>query len=217
MDSPADLLRKARIAHGFKSAAAAARKHGWKSPTYTSHENGNRPISRKAAKLYAAAYNISERALMGIRGHDEGAELAANVLVVGEAAMGTWLDTAVVERKQEQPKALSVPGRARRIAVRVTDESANLSILPGEYAIVEPLERGHGELKNGALVLINRKRGTLLERSIRRVELRSDGKLRLVTHSNLTRLAEALTYPSPKTADEIVLVGQVVGKYVEFE
>ena len=222
VDSPADLLRKARAARGFRSATAAAKRYGWKVPTYISHENGTRGIRgipKEAAQKYAAAFgNVSEHALMGTAtGDDKGQGIATNVIVVGEAAMGIWRDLGLAEQPGEKHRMLSVPGPAGRRAVRVVDDSVNLSILPGEFAVYVALNPVHPDVSDGALVLIDRRRGGLLERSIRRVEMRSDGKMRLSTHSSVAKLAEALSYPSPKSGDEITLVGRIIGKYVEFE
>lgn len=58
MPDPATKLRQLRLAAGFESAAAAARRFGWPLNTYKSHENGLRPISKKAAIKYANAYKV---------------------------------------------------------------------------------------------------------------------------------------------------------------
>lgn len=221
VDTPADILRKARKERGFRSAAEAARYLGVPVATFTSHENGTRGhkgIPREAAQLYAAKFgNVSEQALMGLTtGDKRGQQIAPNVLVLGDAAMGIWLESDVAEKRGTKDRVFGVPGSDTRYAVRVIDESVNLRILPGEFAIYEPLPP-HKSLQDGWLVLIDRKRNGLLERSIRRVELRSDGKARLVVHSSLERLREVLTYPSSKPGEEIVLVGHIVGKFVEFE
>lgn len=60
MTDPATKLRQLRLAAGFESAAAAARRYGWSLNTYKSHENGTRPISKKAAAMYANAYKVLE-------------------------------------------------------------------------------------------------------------------------------------------------------------
>lgn len=46
-------LRRARIAAGFRSAAALARAVGAPEVTVRAHENGNRPVTSAAAQLYA--------------------------------------------------------------------------------------------------------------------------------------------------------------------
>lgn len=58
MESRADRLRKARIARGYATAAAAAEAFGWNPNTYSSNENGNAPFSYKKAKEYASAFVV---------------------------------------------------------------------------------------------------------------------------------------------------------------
>lgn len=60
MDQAHDRLRKARIAAGFKSAAAAAdaQTPKWNKNSYSSNENGNAPFSFKTAQKYASAFGV---------------------------------------------------------------------------------------------------------------------------------------------------------------
>ncbi len=54
-----DRLKEARKAAKFRSAAAAARKHGWVYTTYSSHENGQTPVPIEAAFEYGKAFKAS--------------------------------------------------------------------------------------------------------------------------------------------------------------
>lgn len=60
MEQPKDRLQRAREAAGFKSPTEAARAHkGYLGKDLLiSNENGNRPISRKAAQKYAEAFGV---------------------------------------------------------------------------------------------------------------------------------------------------------------
>jgi len=51
-------LRTARQRAGFDSAAAAARRFGWREPTYAAHENGSRGVRPDAAETYAKAFKV---------------------------------------------------------------------------------------------------------------------------------------------------------------
>ncbi len=51
---------------GFRSAAAAARAHGWAIGTYAGHENGHRGVTLQAAERYARAYHVKLRWLLGL-------------------------------------------------------------------------------------------------------------------------------------------------------
>lgn len=58
-------LKKARTDSGFKNPTEAARSLGWNIPTYISHENGTRPLTRNAAARYAEGFNVSPGWLLG--------------------------------------------------------------------------------------------------------------------------------------------------------
>lgn len=64
--SPADRLRRARLAAGFRTAAGAARKFGWEQPAYRSHDNGARTFGRDRAEVYARAFSVSAAWLMAL-------------------------------------------------------------------------------------------------------------------------------------------------------
>jgi hypothetical protein len=73
MEEPKHRLKKARAGAGFKSPAEAARGiREINQHTLTSHENGNRPISRKAAEQYARVFGVRAGWLLFGDG-DEGA------------------------------------------------------------------------------------------------------------------------------------------------
>lgn len=92
MDEAHDRLRKARIAAGLKSAAAAAKRFGWTASTYSSHENGQTtPMPYKAAAAYAAAFKVSTGWLLT----GDGEPAAQNrVEIVGKIGAGGAIDTS---------------------------------------------------------------------------------------------------------------------------
>ncbi|MGB8601105.1 MAG: XRE family transcriptional regulator [Rhizomicrobium sp.] len=59
MRSTADRLRVAREKAGYKSAAEALERFGWKQSTYLAHENGQNGIRPEKAKVYAEAFNVT--------------------------------------------------------------------------------------------------------------------------------------------------------------
>lgn len=59
MGESSDRLRMARERAKFKSARAAALRHGWTVSTYASHENGQTDVPSKEAKKYAKAFKVS--------------------------------------------------------------------------------------------------------------------------------------------------------------
>jgi len=68
MDESNTRLREARKAAGFKSARAAALRYNWTPSTYASHENGQTPVPRDAAKAYAKAFKVSLAWLLDLEG-----------------------------------------------------------------------------------------------------------------------------------------------------
>jgi phage repressor protein C with HTH and peptisase S24 domain len=66
MDETNERLRKARDDAGFKSAMSAAKRFGWTPSTYASHENGQTPVPRKAAEVYAKAFKVSPAWLLNV-------------------------------------------------------------------------------------------------------------------------------------------------------
>lgn len=60
MEKPNDRLVRARLRAGLKTPTEAARKFSREinRNTITSHENGNRPISRKAAERYGRLFDV---------------------------------------------------------------------------------------------------------------------------------------------------------------
>jgi hypothetical protein len=69
---PARRLQEAREKAGFASAKAAATRFGWSPDSYHQHENGQRGITRVAAK-YAKAFKVSEAWLLTGDGQGPGA------------------------------------------------------------------------------------------------------------------------------------------------
>lgn len=65
----ATILKAARIAAGFRSAAAAAAHFGWSADTLRGHESGARRISEDDAKKYATSFGVEMRQLLKPPGH----------------------------------------------------------------------------------------------------------------------------------------------------
>lgn len=219
MIKPAEILKTAREKAGFDKPTEAARAHGWVESTYISHENGTRGIGKQYAKRYAKAFGIREADLLGISAApDAEGDTERSIRVIGETAVGLWQDTTI-EREREKA-ALRLPdvgsGTRKRQAFKAVDQSADKTISAGEYAIFEPLSSEEiAALPVNSLVIVERWRGALRERSIRRVLRKSGVKIELACHSTERRFSEAITYPSPKSTEKVEIVGRVVGKYAD--
>jgi phage repressor protein C with HTH and peptisase S24 domain len=68
MDDTNKRLRQARQKAGHKSARAAALRYNWVPSTYASHENGQTPLPKEAALVYAKAFKVPPSWLLGIEG-----------------------------------------------------------------------------------------------------------------------------------------------------
>ncbi len=214
METPAQKLRKARIAKGFPHAADAARAYGWPASTYTSHENGTRGIQVEAARRYARAFGLDSGELLGLEsGRPSILKTTEDLTIMGSTAIGIWKDTKI-EEEPPREKLRGVPRTApgRRQAVQVIDESVNRSIAPGEYAIYEEISVDP-EHADGALLYIERSRDGLVERSIRRAFRLDPGRLKLIAHSTRPQFADPIEYPSSHGNEDITILGRVVGKY----
>lgn len=100
-----------------------------------------------------------------------------------------------------------------QFALEVLDDSVNKLISNGEFAICTPFADGDaGNLSVGALVVVERQRGDLTERSIRRVKT-IGARLELQSYSTDTRYAETVESPSRRKDEAVSVVARVVGKY----
>jgi hypothetical protein len=68
LNTPAGRLKTARIDAGYSSAAEFASANGLVVPTYRSHENGARDLSREAAKKYSKILGVTVGWLLNAEG-----------------------------------------------------------------------------------------------------------------------------------------------------
>lgn len=223
MDSPADRLRKVRKERGFASARSAALRYGWKVPTYTSHENGTRDLTRAFAD-YAEKFRVSETWLRGLT--DDRETGVKGTPVMGEAAVGVWRETPATSARKGANAAISVPliededVDGVRFSIHVADASINKALPMGSYAICEPCparDYASHEFVVGDILYIERLRQGMREMSLRRVSQVGPDRLRLATFSTDSSLKQAeLAYPS-SASERIRLVGRVVGTYRDYK
>lgn len=210
--TPADILRAARLARGFSTAAEAARHFGWSDVTYTSHENGTRGIRKDAATKYAKAFGIDAASLLGLTASSLQIDADQGVNVIGTAAWGLWRDTSMQylggSVQVNLPKGAK--GMPRR-AILVSDASVDKAIMPDSYAIFEPVIEP-ANIQSGKFVVIRRLAETLEELSVRRVQSNIDGKMRLTAYSHSTHFKEVLTVDLTHP-NGVEILGVVVGKY----
>jgi len=89
MDNPADRLRRARVAAGFETAAAAAAALGVSQATYSQHENGIRGFPASKAEKYARRFRVTPEWLLYGRGDEPTAKpTSKTVPLVGYVGAG---------------------------------------------------------------------------------------------------------------------------------
>lgn len=216
-ETPAERLRRARLARGYATAADAARAFGWPTSTYTSHENSTRGLRRDAARRYSQAFGIPLHELLEI---PRGPDPVDSVPVVAKSAVGVWRDIRL-DVGQNTARALDVvipssdSGESPvRVAVEVCDQSVNRALDLGDFAICRPLKELELErIPLNALVWVERRRGGLVEQSIRRLAERRGAQLVLSSHSKDSRLSDTITFPSQNKDETVTIKGRVVGRY----
>lgn len=216
METAADRLRKARIARGFDSPTAAARHFGWSEVTYRAHENGTRGLRIEAAKRYARAFRVPLGELLGTGAG--GSVATESIPVVGSAAWGVWLDMAIAEAGLDEAVSLPImqDEDAPKRAIRISDNSVNLRIPEGYFAIYREVDADRiPELPIGKLVVVKRRKAGLLERTVRLVARHSGDTVYLSPHSSDPRYTGELPVSHTKMTDAATIVGEVVGIYGE--
>ncbi|MGI9428938.1 MAG: S24 family peptidase [Bythopirellula sp.] len=215
-DSPSDVLRRARIAKGYASAADAARHFQWSISSYTAHENGTRGIRPKAAKLYAEAFGVSPGRLLDIPAPTFAGgsmETNASVEVVGEAAWGVWRE--VEASGQEAGQVVRLPDDTSGCyALRMGDASLDREIVAGSLVFFEPVKKAP-QLSVGQFVVVRRTRHDLSELTVQYVAEVDGDRVSLSGRSTQSRYDAVTTYDASNPGD-IEIRGVVVGSYRSF-
>lgn len=141
MPERAQRLRSARIAAGFTSASAAARRLNISVPTYLAHENGGRAFSVEDAKLYARRFGVSlEWLLTGEGDSAAGPSRWRGTPVAGAISYTAWedrppLDLSAPPSDYLQIAVVAGSDEANWFAVVVPEGLDWQSVLPGDYLL----------------------------------------------------------------------------------
>lgn len=242
MDSPADRLRRLRLDLGFATAADVCARFGWPVGTYRSHENGHRELSRKAAETYARALKTTagfllfgERLGQNQAGLTEASRLklspethsesefgrVVQVPVLGETAAGKWLEFEDVDTEKYAP-ILAIAGRypvSEQFAYRVVGPSMDKArIFDGDFVICVPYWHARTAPTTGDLVVVERRRGPVFERTVKELQV-ADGGFELWPRSTDPRFQQPIKVPKnhdllEEDGTTIEIVGLVVASYV---
>lgn len=215
MSEPYERLQRARIDAGFESAREAAMNFGWGISTYTSHENGQRGLRPDAARRYARAFKVKPEWLLYGAGKTASEDaMPVAVPVVGRVAAGLWLDADTYDYADDAwiPAVRSPEHRnGRQVAYKVEGPSMNRVLPDGVYAI-GVLFPDAGDPRDGDIVVLRRERGGLVETTIKRYVVSSDGVL-LMPESDDPRYQKPINLRASEDDTSVQIHAIVVGSY----
>lgn len=234
-------LAVSRAAAGFRSARAAAIENGWPESSYRAHETGTRTIGQDDADRYAKAYRArgvevsAQQILFGAHKGEEAEapqpdmlsgsiELGAprpvrQVAIRGETAAGVWFEPdAFVD--EDQPLVPVVPGKydgLEQFSFKVVGSSMDkVKIFNGSYVVCVPYFEARGGITDGDIVVVERRKGQLIERTCKEVKIIRGG-YELWPRSTDPRYQDPLhvKHRNRDAADgeEIEVVGLVIGVF----
>lgn len=141
MEEPKHRLQKARAAAGFSGPAEAARafaRQKLNQNTLTSHENGNRDISRKAAEKYADLFGVSAGWILFGDSGDPAAKADVDVPLLSMVSAGNLRFQPSVEENDviRRIKVGELP-KGDWIALQVDGDSMNRVAPDGAIILVD--------------------------------------------------------------------------------
>lgn len=143
--------------------------------------------------------------------------IVKHVPVRGETAGGLWVEYIVGDDTYEHvPVVPTKYADLEQFAYRVRGNSMDKAkILDGDYVVCVPYFMARSQLQDGDIVVVERRRAGLYERTCKCLEVKPNGASALVSRSNDPRHAEPLFTVGDGQADdiEIEIVGLVVGRY----
>ncbi|MEJ8476429.1 LexA family transcriptional regulator [Roseibium algae] len=226
-----DRLKTAREKAGFKSASEAARLlRSININTLISNENGNRPISKKMAQVYAESFNVSPGWLL----YGDGDQLkpvagvqnpgtVQTLNIHGEVAAGLWLESNLFEAETIETSTLigcdsRFPSSAQYL-LRIKGESLNKVAQDGDLILCVNYLDALIEIKIGDLAVVERSRdgGHTVERTAKRI-VKHNGVVELHPVSTDPRFQNAITYSDlDPEASEVMIKAKIIGVIKQFD
>lgn len=220
-------MAAARKAAGFQSSRAAALAHAWPESTYRAHEAGTRTIGQDDAERYARAFrtrgvNVSAKTILF---EERQPFLPVNyVLIRGEAAPRRWIEPGEVF-SQDQVLIPAVPGKfemLEQFAFRIVGPSMELKrIFNGDFVICVKYFDARADLMDGDIVVIEKRKDGLIERTCRELKIRPDGfelwsrpaDPKSQDQKNDIAIRVKNREKSSEDGDDVEIVGLVIGRY----
>jgi transcriptional regulator with XRE-family HTH domain len=218
-------LKKLRLEHPEKwTQEQAAEKFGYSKSGYIKLEDGDRKLNRHVITAAMQIYGVSSDQVLGTTRPAVQPEVAM-ARVVGEVNAGIWLETNpfafdpdLPSEEDKYPPMPFVPLPAYRgleqFAVKVIGPSVNQVIKDGHFAVCVPYWKARAAIREGDLVVVQRRQGDLFEGTIKRV-YQAGGQWELRPQSDDPRHQTPIKIP-PMTAEadhqdhEVEIIGLVI-------
>jgi transcriptional regulator with XRE-family HTH domain len=222
-------LREARVAAGYIAASKAAQAIGVGASTYMNHENGTggRGVPAPALRRYAQFFRVSADWLLTGRGdmRGKGDTTSSNPLLeiklaplCGSVAAGAWLDHDDATDVIPAPVPY-VPTRfptLSQFAYKIVGNSVDLARLhDGDFAVCVPYWEARRAPVEDDLVIVERRRGSEIERTCKVLKLTKEG-FELWPRSSNPKWQAPIVVRQDHLADdgtEIEIVALVIGRF----
>ena len=143
-------------------------------------------------------------------------DIARRIPVVGDVQAGVWLEAVAREYYEvDEYLPIDVAGyeSARLKAMRVVGPSMNKIYPPGRFVVLaEPAEAG---IRNGDHVVVERRRGPMVEITLKEYVEEADGRIALWPRSNHPDFQEPFYLKNRDETDQdgLTIIGVVVADY----
>jgi len=219
METTGERLKAARMAAGYESAKQAAEAMDVPVATYTQHENANRGLPADRARRYAQFFETTPEWLLYGRGVSEPPAadrgllpLARQVPVRGVVQAGAWAEVLIDDEPLDWI-AFEAPeyARAQLFALDVRGPSMNRVYPDGCRVICAvPAEAG---IRDQDYVVVRRRRGSLVETTLKQLVVEKDGSLSLYPRSTDPAHQAPMRLDTARDADDgAEIVGVVIAK-----
>ncbi len=221
-------LKLARERAGYKTAKLASTALGVPYGTYSGHEAGSRGIKTLELQQYAKRFRVSLNWLAFGEGELGGKQKPLQEAVTfapvrGLARAGAWYEFE--EFPSDDPEMIPVSDHRykslEQFAYLCAGPSMDRAGLPdGTYAICVAYWQVRSTPKEGDVVVVERKRGAAIERTVKRLKLTRAG-YELWPESSDPNFSKPLSIQKTSDAKEvdgtiIEIVGLVIGAYRAF-
>lgn len=212
MDRFGRRLTAARLRAGWSQAELARRARVPKQSIQAIESSSQR--SSKYLPRLAEALDVGEGWLLGLEEAPRRGGVSP-VTVRGMVAAGLWIEDERQIPDDTPVPASPVPTYSSRpqVAFRVVGTSMDRLVRDGEYVICVDFAESPTHLRDGDVVVAERRRGGACERTIKRVRLGTRGAELWPDSTDPEHQSPIPLAPEGETESEVTVVGFVIGVY----